>query len=391
MIAPPLPHPAARPWPWAALWLVACTPDTGGSGVVATGSTSTSAASSEGSEAPPSDSTGDPLPGPRKRRIDLDPALVDGVGGTTLLVVLDEQRIEYAHTRPGGADLRFFDPDEASAFPVEIERWDPEGRSFAWVRIDLPTLPDHLWMYYGDDEGFAAIDPAQVWDGAFAAVWHMTLGEGARVHDSTAGAHHLEPVGFTGDFEATGLVGTATYFEVPAQPTDSGPLELPDAAQLELPDGFTLEAWVWSAVATTPSTVQVLRKAGAYELHALEPMVTRPRLVLRTADGSGPHELEAQGSLVEHEWTYLAATYQAADGTLALYRDGELQASLVVEADPRARTVTSSSAVVQLGRALEGMLDEVRVSTIARSAAWIRLQHASMSDALMTFGPPEPR
>lgn len=392
-LLPTRPAPAQR---WsaaiAALVLVAgCSPDGGGLGNgsdATTGEASTTApVATASTEA--ADTTTESLPeGPRKRRLDLDPALVAGMGGTTLLVVLDAQRIEYDHAQPDGSDLRFFDPEETIAFPTQIERWDPAGRSYVWVRINLPTLPDHLWMYYGEDDGYAAIDSAAVWDDDFAAVWHMEVGADVRLTDSTAHAHDLQPVGFTGNFDVDGFIGPAALFVPPAMTVEAGPLELPDPEALALTDGFTLEAWVWSAVTTTPITSHVVRKGNAYALHALEPRLTHPRVVLRTADGSGPHAVEAAASLTMHEWTYLAATYHAADGTLVLHRNGEPEGTLVVEGDAMGRAVAASPAVVQVGRALHGLLDEVRVSRIARSTAWIRLQHAAMSDALVTFGPP---
>lgn len=384
-------HPGAAPL--AALALAACVPDQAGIG--SGGSSDSGEASSSTTAVPPGDTTSDSGPaipsGPRKRRLDLDPALAADVGGTTLLVRLDASRIEYDDVQPGGADLRFFDPDEAIAFPIQIERWDPDGSSYVWVRVTLPTLPDHLWMYYGEDEPFAAIDSAQVWDDAFAAVWHMELGEGAAVPDSTGYGNHLQPVGFTGDFGVDGHLGPAVLFVPPAMPVDAGPLELPDPEALALAEAFTLEAWVWSAVATTSTTSHVARKAGAWELHALEPMLTRPRLELRTTDGSGPHVVEAGASLTMHEWTYLAATYQASDGTLELHRNGALEDTLLVGGDAADRTVAATAAVAQVGRGFNGMLDEVRVSTIARSSAWVRLQHAAMTDALFEFGDPVPQ
>jgi hypothetical protein len=338
------------------------------------------------------DSTGPAIPeGPRRRRLDLDPMLVDeDVGGTTILVKLDASRIEYADAQAGGADLRFFGPDPMAAFPIQIERWDPEGTSYVWVKINLPTLPDHLWMYYAEDEPFAAVDPSLVWDGAFAAVWHMELGVGSLVNDTTANAHHLQPIGFEGILPQ-GWIGAAASFEMPEMAVDAGPLELSDPAALALTDGFTLEAWVSPAVTGANAIAYVLRKPGAWELRALEPMLTRARLVVRTADGSGPYTVEAGASLPVNGWTYLAATYRAEDGPLQIYRNGELEGTIVVDAAPRGRTVADSDEVVQMGRGFAGALDEVRVSNIARSAAWIRLQHASMSDALLMFGPPEPQ
>jgi hypothetical protein len=384
-----------RAWHWlAALLLAACSPDIGSQGGPPPlgGSSAGDGSTTAGDETPDdtAESTGPALPeGPRQRRIDLDPALLTDVGGTTLLVVLDATRIEYDDAQPDGSDLRFRGSEDGPFLPIQIERWDPQGRSYVWVRVDTTPLPTSLFMHYAEGQSFPAIEPQEVWDDAFAAVWHMDLGEGARVLDSSAGGHDLQPIGFTGDFDVDGLIGAATFFLPPAMPVDAGPLELPDAGALALADGFTIEAWVWSATTVTDATSHVLRKTGAYELHALEPMLTRPRLELRTADGSGPHVVEAGGSLTANTWTYLAASYDAASGTLAIYRDGELESSMVVGGEIAGRLVAESGNVVQVGRNLQAILDEVRVSHVARSAAWIRLQHAAMTDALMTFGPPE--
>lgn len=336
------------------------------------------------------DSTGQPnIEGPRRRRLDLDPTLVDGVGGTTILVKLDASRIEYGLMADDGSDLRFFGPEPLQAFPIEIERWDPDGVSYVWVRVALPTLPDHIWMYYAQGESYTAVAPEEVWDGAFSAVWHMALGGNARITDTTVNGHDLQPIGLPEGFEVDGLIGTAAALPAPDPMLAAGPLELLDSGALAMTDGFTLEAWVAPSQTNIERVAYVLRKGTSWELHALEPMLTRPRLVVRTTDGSGPYIVEAGASLVAEQWTYVAATYRAEDGTLEIYRDGAVEGSIVVTAAPGGRTLADTDKAVQLGRGFEGLVDEVRVSAIARSPAWIRLQHASMADALLTFNPPE--
>ncbi len=39
------------------------------------------------------------------------------------------------------------------------------------------------------------------------------------------------------------------------------------------------------------------------------------------------------------------------------------------------------------GAWFKGMIDEVRISSVVRSAMWVEAQHASMTDALITYGP----
>lgn len=358
---------------------------------VATSGTSTGNTTGDVSDGP-LDSTGAPVvEGPRKRRLDIAPAFAGGVGGGTLLVVLDASRIEYEDTQPGGSDLRFFGPEEAGAYPVEIEHWDPEGTSFVWVRIDSVELPDHLWMYYGDENGFAPLDPAAVWDGAFAAVWHMERGAEMPMPDTTSGEHDLQFIDFAGQIDVAGKIGLAATLQPAAMLADAGPLELGDPMQLALADAFTFEAWISPSVPADDSTHYVLRKTGAFELRTLEPTSTRPKVVVRTTGVAGAQVAELGSSLALDQWTYVAATYRADDGVLSIYRNGEVEGTITVGGDAAARALASSDAVVQVGRSVRGGLDEVRVSTIARSPEWIRLQHASMSDQLLTFGAPQAR
>jgi len=380
---------------WAFLLLAAaCQPDADGQGgaLPPSGSTGSEPGSTDDDDddaTAADETTAAGVEGPRKRRIDLDPAFVEsGVGGTTLLVVLDADRIEYDHAMPDGSDLRFFGPEELAAYPVEIERWDPTGRSFVWVRVESSTLPGHVWMYYGDQKSFATIDPGLVWDGAFAAVWHMIRGAGTRIVDSSSHDLDLAPIDFGGDLDVDGQIGLAARV-VPGV-TEDGPLALSGSDALALTDAFTIEAWFSPSLAADVVPHAVLRKGDAYELRSLHPDSGRPALLLRT-EGGGPHVVEDADAASIGAWTYLVATYRADDGLMQLYRDGMLVADATIEGDAMQRMIAGTGSVAQVGHGMHAVLDEVRVSTIARSAAWVRLQHASMTDTLLSFGPSLPR
>ncbi len=378
-----------------ALAAIGCRFDSGsqGDGVPPVLGTTDSTTGSETTSTSAIDETGDPGPptGPRKRRLDLDPQFTaEATSGVTLLVVLDSTRIEYGDTMAGGADLRFFGPEEGAAYPIEIEHWDPSGRSFVWVFVDAP--PDHLWMYYGDGEGFATADSGLVWDEDFAAVWHMVRGNDSRMSDSTANGYDLQPFNFNEQMlDIEGRIGLAVELAPPPAPTELGPLDLTDAGQLSLTDALTIEAWVSPTIGMDSATHVVLRKGESYELRTREPMSTRPTLAIRTEGGGGQVEVEAGSSVPIDDWTYVAATYDASSGRMNIYRNGMPEGMLVVDGDPMQRALVTSPDAAKIGRGMQALLDEVRVSSIARSPAWIALQYASMSDTLFTFGSPQAR
>jgi hypothetical protein len=85
-------------------------------------------------------------------------------------------------------------------------------------------------------------------------------------------------------------------------------------------------------------------------------------------------------------WRYVALT---ADAEAAiLYLDGT-----AVDADTEVAAIGPALADFLLGDfgAFTGGLDEARLSRVARSPTWLRVQHASMTDALITFSASEPR
>lgn len=79
-------------------------------------------------------------------------------------------------------------------------------------------------------------------------------------------------------------------------------------------------------------------------------------------------------------WTMLAGTFDGA--TLRLFVDGEF-----VSAEPAAYSPGSNeTGTIRVGRWLHGGIDEIRISSVARSDTWIAIQHASMAEQLLTYG-----
>ena len=86
--------------------------------------------------------------------------------------------------KEGGADLRFAD-ENGTLLPCEVEDWNPEGESFIWVKVPTLTAGTRITGYYGWN--FApAVDSTEVWDNGFSAVWHMGAdADSATQDDST--------------------------------------------------------------------------------------------------------------------------------------------------------------------------------------------------------------
>ncbi len=303
-----------------------------------------------------------------------------------LLVVLNATRIDYAATGDAGQDLRFFAADATTPLSHEIELWDEAGTSFVWVKIPAYTAGTAIWMYYGDPAAMDAQDPAGVWSSGYAAVWHMN----GAVADSTANGNHGSVVGTA---DAAAQIGMGQLFD---QAGDHVNIGAPASLASVFASGGTVMAWIRplsNGLGATGSriidkTLNVTAQGGwSLEINAgsysLEAGFTNGSWDWKTADGV----LSFAGM-----WQHVAAVYLGTDATPQVFYNG---ATIVVTAqdagvgtiDPDADTVMFlGNRPTAADRTFDGIIDEVRIATVPRTAGWIMHQYASMSDKVVTFG-----
>jgi hypothetical protein len=103
-------------------------------------------------------------------------------------------------------DLRFSGPDGA-ALSYDIESWDTSGVSRIWVKLPtLSTQQQSIVAYWGNIDAAAAVDAEDVWSSDFRAVWHLNESP----LDSTAfGKHATE----AGNSYTSGVAGAGARFD----------------------------------------------------------------------------------------------------------------------------------------------------------------------------------
>jgi hypothetical protein len=301
-----------------------------------------------------------------------------------VLVVLEADRIEYAACQAGGADLMFVDSDERTVLPHEIERWVPGGTSVVWVRV--PRIPAHtdsdfIWMAYGSARTVTTQNRAGVWDRAFVGVWHLAETAGTRAVDSSAS--RLDGVYTSGpSLNQTGpVLDGAVGFD---GNDDRVVLGLVDIPPLAGQDGLTLEA-VARKANQGPQDGRLVSKANGsndenhwWMLSTLAPSAGdasfRLRLRLKL-DGSTQTFATDAEPVVADTWFHVAATY---DGqAVRIYHDGGL-----VQTWPAQGAVSLDGAIqAAIGSnpnnygTWGGSIADVRISRVARSAAWLSAAH----------------
>ncbi len=326
-----------------------------------------------------------------RRQLSFDNGGRGALADFPLLVRLDATRIEYDVVRPDGADIQFRDADGAT-LPHEIESFNPGETSILWVRvpaIDAGSTDDHVFMYYGNPDVVVEQNAAAVW-ADYRAVYHLAPGGVGAVDDSTAQGFDGTAVGAEG---AEGQIGRAYQFNGTDQYLDLGT----DRPFISGVAGVTAEAWVAPGALATAAIGLGISINGA-DSSRLQFRVSIDRVVnagARTADGGDLLQLDG-AALAADQWTWVVMAFDFAGDAITIYQNG-VQAAATTGLGFADATPDTTSNIATIGvdesKAQNfwlGRIDEVRVSADpAPSVDRVSAQYASMTDALISFGPAE--
>lgn len=310
-----------------------------------------------------------------RRQLTFDNSVLDaGLTDFPVLVVLNRGRVEYDLMQPDGADLRFYDRNEAP-LPYEIESWDPAGDSFVWVRIsEIDANDDHFFMDYGNSAADDAQDAPAVWEGAYEAVWHLADDPSMGVAtDSTGNGHDGTLPKGSDAASVAARVGPGMVMD------GNDAITVPDAPGLDLVDRVTLEAWASPTSLAAPA-IGIVERSFYYSLEAVRFAGNPAGMGIRT--GGLTQSVGLDSDLALNSWTHLAGSYEASDG-IRLVVDGTLSNSTEVGA----AAIPDNSVDITIGGGFSGTLDEIRIVGVEHNQAWLSAQHESMTDELLSFGP----
>ncbi|MHC4989690.1 MAG: LamG domain-containing protein, partial [Planctomycetota bacterium] len=236
--------------------------------------------------------------------------------------------------------------------------------------------------------------------GAFRAFGSTQDGDDGGVMSWTIGGGSLENahVGFTID-EKTSLDGTPENFAGSAGSTTDATGQISGADEfdgtndhidfpaMDFGDTFTLEAWIKPPSGTQYCIISNSVSGGSADGFKLF-IPNSNSLSLETGNGSnGNAALTAVGLFSWDQWAHVAVQVDRASGSAAIYHNGA-----DVTTDTTIRTDFQNTSNWRIGRFLvsgyefDGSIDEPRVSSVVRSADWIKAQYLSMIDAFITFG-----
>jgi hypothetical protein len=302
-----------------------------------------------------------------------------------VLIRLNSGTISFSDAKSEGEDLRFTKSD-GTPLPYEIERWDAsQGSAELWVRVDTVFGNDSthfINMYWGNASAAAASNGAVVFDTAngFQGVWHLNESTGQPAKDATANHFDGTPSS-AAPAAVSGTIGLAQHFN-----GISNYLQMRGTAGSKLnfseTDTFAVSAWVYADTLVDSTSHMIVGKGHQQYYLKLFFGPQGQHWEFTEYIGDSVWHITNYVPAVAKSWKYLFGIREG--NTQYLYLDGALVNSNTMIADANAPRDTSND--VTIGRYLqfvtqtnqgyaffEGIIDEVRISNVSRSADWIKL------------------
>ncbi len=215
---------------------------------------------------------------------------------------------------------------------------------------------------------------------------------------ATQTSHDSSPAQTAGSLEGgahvvTGRIGTGCGFDG----VDDAILLASNSRLLADSEGVTISGWAQTR-GDGGSLIEMSIMGSNVSRGYLAVNNTNIAFGLRPQDNPMPvFTAVANMSVENNSWHWLVVTANLAAGALRIYVDGvQVSETLDLMIDP-SRTPDTANQLAYIGRNegaannfYDGELDEIRVSGRAFSAAHIKAQYLSMTDALLTFGPEQP-
>ncbi len=333
-----------------------------------------------------------------RKKITINNSLVSGTGDLTdfpLLFSITDTDLRTTGnggdvTDANGYDIVFASADGISKLDHQLEKYTATSGEFvAWVRIPTLDFDDdtEIYIYYGNSSVTTDQSANTTWSGDYEGVWHLSessTGGTDDFKDESGNARHL-----------TGWLGVASQ-----TPTQSTSGKIGNAQSFDGGDGIiatsyqgiagtgsrTVSGWVqWTSL---PNVVGVIAGYGnsalgeEFKVNAAQSDARIGAVV----GGSSSKEGTSTG-LNDGNWHYVAVTLND-DGSpstdeMIIYVDGADNGFSTTDTDAINTVLNANFRIginLNTGGRWNGLIDEVRLSSVAKSADWIATEYNNQND-----------
>jgi hypothetical protein len=312
-----------------------------------------------------------------------------------VMVNLTATNFDFTKTQGSGQDLRFLTSDNQTQLAYEIEKWDTVNKkAIIWVKIpqiDANTDSNSILMYYGNPLITDNQSPAGTWDNNFISVWHLNADPSVYAKDSSRFSNTLfNPSGLLPTDLVTGKVGDGINFVGTDNTNADTGLNGPAIPyRFAINQDFTVSGWVNTTNTTSWPDIFTTEYYGPRAAVALQ--------VDGISGGNATFRVESTccagvvGTKKVNDGTWHFITGVRSGDLMYIYVDGLSDATPVAGGSVsllNAKNATIGKDLINWFPAVGGV-DEVRVSTTARSPAWIAADYKTGNDQFVSYGAEE--
>ena len=275
-----------------------------------------------------------------------------------------------------GKDILFTDINDA-LLHHEIEEFihdynNTHAYLVAWVKTNLTSSIDTtIFMYYGGSlseinsktTNVEAENHVNVWDKDYVSVWHLKETSGTR-YDSTRNKIDGSPQNYDNDENVTGVISGADSFDGVDDYIET--YKYPDELGIGQKGEKTISSWVYT------------RKFADSGIFEFGQKVTRGYCSLKTDSKNDSWTVDLGNMSINfiypslNEWVYFVIKFD--DKFLQILVDGKLLFNISMNLNI-GNKITFKIGLGENNGFFDGIIDEMRISTIARSNAWILTEY----------------
>lgn len=283
----------------------------------------------------------------------------DNLIDAPVLVRLHAGNFQFANAKKDGSDIRFVSADDKVPLKFHIEKYDSKlAMAQVWVRV--PQLAgggakDSIWLYYGNESSAAGQEAGATYDAGQVLVYHLNDEQGGP-RDATSYANHAAD--FAGAHNVPSVIGNGYSFK------GGEKIVVTRSPSLNFAKGFTFSAWVRIPQSQTAAHLFSWQDGTQSIIVGIDQ--DKPFFQVGSA------VTEKKGSLTPNVWHHLVVAADSEKKVGTLYIDGLEVSTVALQS-----ALPSPAAEIAIGAALSGQnsyvgdLDEIQLSSIARSAAWV--------------------
>ncbi len=323
---------------------------------------------------------------PYRKLITIDHDKVDAdLTNFPVLISLSSDSDLADHAQDDGDDIAFIlFSDNTTQLNHEIEFFNySTGETIVWVNVTSlsSSVDTKIWMYYGNNNCDSQENIEDTWDSYYVMVQHLNESSGP-LFDSSS--NYNDGINNGATFYSSAKIDGAYDFDGTDDHIDVGTFDAIGSG-LTLSMWFNAESFI-ETIAT--SGLRLISKATGPESSDHFWMVgptddgNKIRYRLKTEDFVTSNLVVDTGGLNVSTWYYVVATYDGA--YMKIFNDG-------VELGYKATTgsvAANDTVSVWIGsnppndyRPFNGVIDEIRVSNVARNSSWISTSYNNQNNS----------